>query len=66
MGFDYDIMETPEYRELFNNAKKEYPDEYEYIIHLACLSHFLETVNKISGVIIDSNTSNEVQKICTA
>jgi hypothetical protein len=58
-------METPEYRELFDSAKKEYPDEYEYIIHLACLSHFQETANIICDVIIDSNTSNEVQEVHT-
>ena len=62
---NYDIMDTHEYRELFKNAKIHYPDEYEYIIHIACLSHFKETSNIISDVIIDSNTSNEIQEVHT-
>jgi hypothetical protein len=55
---DYDIMDTPEYRELFKNVKMHYPDEYEYIIHFAYLSHFKETSNIISDVIIDSTKSS--------
>ena len=35
-----DISETEEYKDLFNKAKRAYPDEYDYIIHLACLSYF--------------------------
>ena len=35
-----DITETQEYKDLFNKAKRAYPDEYDYIIQLACLSYF--------------------------
>jgi hypothetical protein len=35
-----DIMKSDEYKELFNKAKAVYPDEYEYLIHMACVSYF--------------------------
>ena len=34
-----DITETQEYKDLFERAKAAYPDEYDYIIHLACVSY---------------------------
>lgn len=50
-----DITETQEYKDLFERAKAVYPDEYDYIIHLACLSHLkdLEQDDKKSDINIE-------------
>lgn len=34
------VMKTDEYKELFKKAKQAYPDEYDYIVHMACISYF--------------------------
>lgn len=36
------VMETDEYKELFKKAKAVFPREYEYFIHMACISYFEE------------------------
>lgn len=61
MEFKSDVMETEEYKELFKNAKLAYPDEYEFLIHLACIKYFSKTENIKSDVNID----NEIQEIHT-
>ncbi len=35
-----EIMKTEEYNELFTKAQQVYPNEYDYIIHMACISYF--------------------------
>lgn len=39
---DESIMETDEYKRLFAMAKKVYPYENDYFIHIACISYFKE------------------------
>ena len=39
---DESIMETDEYKRLFAMAKKVYPYENDYFIHIACISYFEE------------------------
>lgn len=41
-----DITETDEYKNLFELAKKHYPNEYEYLLHIACISHLDEMKSK--------------------
>ena len=38
-----DIMASEEYKMLYEKAKEAYPDEYDYLIQLACLSHLYES-----------------------
>jgi len=46
-----DIMDSAEYKTLFMNAKLAYPDEYDYILQIACLSYLkdyqIKSVNNI-------------------
>lgn len=62
MKLNHELMETDEYKELFKNAKKESsPDEYDYFIHLSCLSYFMDKLNiKSNDNIEDSNTKDEI------
>lgn len=60
MEIKSDLMDSEEYKQLFKNAKIAYPDEYEYIIHLSCIRHFMDMENIKSDVNIDSNTTDEV------
>lgn len=41
-----DDVDLQEYKELFDKAKEKYPDEYDYIIHLACVSYLHEKNDK--------------------
>ncbi len=41
-----DISETEEYKELFEAAKNKYPHEYEYLLHIACISYFNDLKSK--------------------
>ena len=36
------IADSKEYHELFQKAKKTYPGENDYCIHIACLSYFMD------------------------
>lgn len=50
MGFCVDLeseyMNSTEYQELFDKAKGIYPEEYGYLIHLACIAYFNELNDK--------------------
>jgi hypothetical protein len=62
MEFNNQIMDTPEYKQLFQQARTVYPNEYEYLLHVACLSHLMEEQNNIKSDINIENTNNEVQE----
>jgi len=53
------LMETPEYKELYQNGKAAFPDMDEYFLQVACLSYLQE-----QGIKYTSNIEviNEVQK----
>lgn len=40
IGLEYTVMKTEEYKDFFAKAKQVYPHEYEYLIHMACISYF--------------------------
>lgn len=56
-------MDTPEYKELYANAKAAYPKMEEYFVQVACLSYL-----KDQGLKCDNNieTINEVQEELSA
>jgi hypothetical protein len=62
MEFTNSLVDTPEYKSLFQQAKQAYPDEYEYLLHIACLSHLMEEQINIKSDINIENTINEVQE----
>lgn len=63
MDIKHKIMDTPEYKALFKTAKLSYPDEYDMLLHLACINYFKETSNlNIKSDINIDNTTNEVQE----
>lgn len=39
------ICELEEYKQLYEQARKTFPDEYEYIIKLACINHVIINLN---------------------
>lgn len=39
MIIEHKIMETEEYKRLYDEVKSEHPNEYDYFIHLYCLRH---------------------------
>lgn len=43
------FMNSDEYKELFSKAKMVYPNEYEYLIHLACISYFEDKLKIIES-----------------
>ncbi len=53
------MMETPEYKELYQNAKIAFPSMEEYFLQIACLSN-LQDQNIISTSNIE--VINEVQE----
>ena len=57
--FHHPLMDTAEYIELFQLAKKEKPNVYDYFIQVACID-YLQNIK--SDIKLDSNTSNEVQE----
>ena len=42
MQFSHPLMDTEEYKELFKKAKSEYPEEYDYFLHIACIAYLTE------------------------
>jgi hypothetical protein len=60
MELKSDLMDAPEYKELFKNAKLAYPNEYDYILHLSCIRYFMDNQNIKSDINIDSNTTDEI------
>lgn len=40
--FNHPLMDTEEYQELFRQYKLEYPKEYDYFLHLACITQLTE------------------------
>jgi len=52
------LMDTVEYKELFKNAKWNYPHMDEYFIQVACLSYLKE-----QNLIYNNNIDNEVQEV---
>ena len=62
MEFANNLMKKPEYKQLFQQAKAAYPNEYEYILQIACLSHLMEEQNNIKSDISIEATVNEVQE----
>jgi hypothetical protein len=63
MIIEHKMMETEEYKKLYNEVKAEHPNEYDYFIHLYCL-HYM---NKYySSNILKSNVIvDEVQESTT-
>jgi hypothetical protein len=57
------MMDTPEYKELYEKAKIAYPDMEEYFLQIACLS-YLKDQNIISTSNIE--ISNEIQEELSA
>lgn len=56
------ICELPEYKILYDRARKERPDEYPYIINVACIHHVLQDLRcKYPEIIYSSNIEYEVQ-----
>ena len=53
------MMDTPEYKELYQNAKIAFPNMEEYFLQIACLS-YLQDQNIISTSNIE--VINEVQE----
>ena len=62
MEFANNLINTPEYKQLYQQAKVEYPNEYSYILQIACLSHLMDEQNNIKSDIIIETTVNEVQE----
>lgn len=58
------ICELPEYKLLYDRARKERPDEYPYIIHVACIHHTLEDLrSKYPQIIYSSNIEIQQDEI---
>ena len=57
MPIECPIMETQEYKDLYEQAKLAYPNEFEYLLQIACISHLMDE-NLKCNIIID----NEIQK----
>lgn len=53
-----DVMDSDEYKALFKNAKLAYPDEYDYILQVACLSYLKDQIK--SDTIIE--IKDEIQE----
>ena len=67
MEFEHPITKTPEYEALFKAAKLAYPNQYEYLIMLACIDHLSEENQKseiISSIpnleLLTSNIKSDV------
>ena len=54
-----DLMDTPEYQELYEAAKAEYPEMLEHMLQMACLSYLMK-----ENIISSNNIENthEVQE----
>lgn len=61
--FNTAIIETEEYKELFEQTKMKYPGEYDYFLHIACIAHLKEKQAQITEEqdIIKSDVNIEIQ-----
>ncbi len=54
-----DIMDTPEYQDLFKAARLAYPYEQEYILQIACIKYLRD-----NGILKSAdNIDNALQEI---
>lgn len=66
--FSHPLMETEEYKELFEQAKSKHPTEYDYFLQVSCLAHLVkakEEREKSHDIIkcdVNIETQDEVQK----
>ncbi len=67
MEFEHPITKTPEYQALFKTAKLAYPNEYDYLIMLACIDHLKdeqigsEMIGSIDNIeLLTSNIKSDV------
>lgn len=61
MQLNHPIMDSDEYKELFKKTKAEYPHEYDYFLHIACIAHLVE--NKTCDIIksdVNIETQDEI------
>ena len=54
-----DIMDSNEYKTLFTNAKLAYPNEYEYILQIACLSYLKDQIKSDTNIEINDEIQEE-------
>lgn len=50
LEYDHPVMETNEYKELFKQAKIEYPNEYDYFLQIACIAYLKEQQGILKSV----------------
>jgi hypothetical protein len=54
-------MDTPEYKELYETAKSQYPNVLDYVLQITCLKYLsdqnIKSTNNIESI-------NEVQEEC--
>jgi hypothetical protein len=60
MIIEHKIMETEEYKRLYNEVKAEHPNEYDYFIHLYCLRYM--NIYHSSNILKSDIIIDEVQK----
>jgi hypothetical protein len=61
--FSHPLMDTDEYKELFKQYKHDNPYEYDYFLHLACLTQLSD--QKKQDIIksdINIETEDEIQE----